>query len=451
MNTRHALAGLLALAGTTATGHAQTNVEQRIEALEQELRILRQQIESDREATRPTPTESPTLAVGPEGFALRSADGSFALKLGGYAQADARWFLDDDTGSGADTFVVRRARLIFDATVWRDFDVRVAPDFGNDSVTLFDAYVEWKHWSWLRLRAGKFKPPVGLERLQSATDTMFVERAFPTDLVPSRDIGVQVGGDIFDGVIQYQAGVFNGVVDGGNGGIDNGDGKDIAARLFFEPFKKTGIEPLQGIGVGMAGTVGNQDGSVSSPNLPAFRTSGQNVFFRYLSGPALTNTAVANGQRIRYAPQAYYYWGPLGLLGEYYVTDQEVQMSPTETRLRNTAWQVAASVVLTGEKASFKGVTPRRPFDWKAGGWGAVELAGRYSELRVDPDAFPTFASLSRSAQEARAWAVGLNWYLNRNIKFVADYEQTEFAGGAPGGKDRETERAVVARAQVRF
>jgi phosphate-selective porin OprO/OprP len=450
MRSRYVILGLLAVM-MVSPGHTQTSIEQRMESLEQELRALRQQLESDREAARQKPKESPTLIAAAEGFALRSADGSAVLKLRGYVQADSRWFLDDGAHNGADTFVMRRVRPIFEGTLWKDFDFRLMPDFGNDSATLYDAYVEWKHWPWLKARAGKFKPPVGLERLQSATDILFVERAFPTSLVPSRDVGVQLGGDILAGVIQYQAGVFNGAVDGGNGGIDNGDGKDLEARLWFEPFKKAGIEPLQGFGFGVAGTIGNQDGSVGNPNLPSFRTPGQNVFFRYLSGTAVTNTAIANGQRIRYAPQAYYYWGPLGLLGEYYVTDQEVQMSSTATHLRHTAWQIAGSVVLTGEKASLKGVTPRKPFGLKNGGWGAWEFAGRYSVLRVDPDAFPTFASLSRSAQEARAWAVGLNWYLNRNIKLVADYEQTEFDGGADGGKDRETEHAFFTRAQIGF
>ena len=40
------------------------------------------------------------------------------------------------------------------------------------------------------LTAGKFKVPVGLERLESATDIRFIERGFPTSLVPNRDLGV---------------------------------------------------------------------------------------------------------------------------------------------------------------------------------------------------------------------------------------------------------------------
>jgi phosphate-selective porin OprO/OprP len=325
------------------------------------------------------------------------------------------------------------------------------PDFGNDSVALFDAYAEWRHWSWLKIRAGKFKPPVGLEQLQEDSCTLFAERALPTGLVPNRDIGIQLRGDLWDGVVQYQAGVFNGATDGVNGGIDNGDGKDFDGRIFVEPFKTTSIDPLQGLGFGIAGTIGNQDGSFTTPNVPTFKTPGQNTFFKYTTGASLTNTVVANGQHIRVAPQGYYYWGPVGLLGEYYVSEQQVVNGPTSDHLRNTAWQVAGSVVLTGEHASFKGVTPRKPFDLKNGGWGALELAGRYSVLRIDPDAFPTFASLSTSAQEARAWAVGLNWYLNKNVKLVLDYEETSFDGGAAGGSDRQTERVIFTRTQLAF
>jgi phosphate-selective porin OprO/OprP len=39
-------------------------------------------------------------------------------------------------------------------------------------------------------RAGQYKAPVGLERLQSASAIVFLERAFPTELAPNRDRGV---------------------------------------------------------------------------------------------------------------------------------------------------------------------------------------------------------------------------------------------------------------------
>ncbi|HUJ12044.1 MAG TPA: porin [Verrucomicrobiae bacterium] len=428
-----------------------TNIEQRLQELEQEIQALKQQGESAKAEAAAKTNEAAIVKADQEGFSIASADGNFRLRLRGQVQADSRWYLYDSARNGTDTFLMRRARPIVEGTLFRDFDFRLMPDFGNDTTALYDAYVEWKYLPWLKVRAGKFKPPVGLEQLQEDQYTLFTERAFPTDLVPNRDIGVQLRGDLWDGVVQYQAGVFNGVADGVNGGLDNNDSKDFEGRIFFEPFKKTKIDPLEGLGLGIAGTVGDQDGSTTSASVPSFKTPGQNTFFKYLSGTTLANTTYGHGQRVRVSPQGYYYWGPFGLLAEYVFSEQEVQKGAATDHLRNAAWQAAGSVVLTGERASYRGVTPRRPFDLKNGGWGALELAARYSVLRIDPEAFPTFASIDSSAQEARAWAVGLNWYLNRNVKFVLDYEETSFDGGAAGGTDRLSERVLFTRAQVAF
>jgi len=111
---------------------------------------------------------------------------------------------------------------------------------------------------------------------------------------------------------------------------------------------------------------------------------------------------------------------------------------------------VAASYVLTGEKASYRSVTPAHALDRGQGYWGAFEIAARYSELRVDPAAFPVFANPQDSSQKARAWTVGFNWYLNKNAKFVFDYEQTHFTA-IPGGRNRQTEKSFLERFQIAF
>ena len=85
------------------------------------------------------------------------------------------------------------------------------------------------------------------------------------------------------------------------------------------------------------------------------------------------------------------------------------------------------------------------------GGFGAVELVARYSELKVDDDAFPPFANPARSARKARAWAFGVNWYPERRIKFAITYGQTSFDGGAAAAGDRPDEKALLTRFQVAF
>lgn len=449
MKMRYLVLGVLAATLATAARGQQSSIEQRLEQLEQEIKLLKQQREADRAAAAEQTRKTPTVQADSNGVTVRSADTNFVFRLHGYVQADGRFYLADDARNGTDSFLLRRVRPIFEGTLFRDFDFRLMPDFASGQSLIQDAYLEWRYWPWMKVRAGKFKPPTGLERLQSDTWLFFAERGLPTDLTPDRDVGIQFSGDLFGGVVNYAGGVFNGAPDGTSADFDTYDSKDAAARIFVQPFKKTNIEPLKGLGLGIAGTIGNQQFTSTSTNLPSFKTAGQLTFFSYRSGVA------PNGTQMRGLPQAYYYWGPLGLYGEYAVSQQDVQMGAVHNQMRNRAWQVQASFVLTGENATYNGVTPQHPFDLKNGGWGAWEIAARYGELHVDHDAFALqFADPTKSAQDACEWGIGLNWYLNRNVKWVLNYEQTTFNGGAgvtDNVSDREIERLLLTRFQVAF
>ncbi len=421
---------------------------QRLEELEQKVRILERREEVNAEADK---AKGRALATaGKDGFSLRSADGDFVLRLRGYVQLDGRYF-EDDPRPASDTFLVRRARPILEGTLYGRFDFRIMPDFGGGQTVLEDAYLDARFTPALQLRAGKYKPPVGLERLQSATDILFVERALPTNLVPNRDVGVMLHGDLPAGM-SYSLGAFNGVPDGAVGDLDTNDGKDVAARLFFEP-GKGGSGPLAGLGVGIAASTGNESGTAASPNLPTYKTGGQANLFAFRSDGTAAGTAVAAGRHTRLSPQLTWYAGPFGVLAEYVESRQRVARGAVSADIPADAWQVAFSYVLGG-KASYRGALPDHPFDPAAHRFGAVELAARYNELTVGDAAFPLFANPASSARQARAWAVGANWYLNRGVKWMLDYEQTTFRGGAASGNlggDRPDEKALLGRFQVSF
>jgi phosphate-selective porin OprO/OprP len=216
--------------------------------------------------------------------------------------------------------------------------------------------------------------------------------------------------------------------------------------------------------------------------LPSYLSDAQNTFFRY------SGAAVADGNRIRVSPQAYYFIGSLGIISEYARVIQDVSLttggSPaaggpgsntvftpnTGKTLHHQAWHVTVSYLLTGERASFRGVKPRQYFDFGKG-WGAWEVVARYNEMTLDEDTFknPTgtaftggYANLSESAKRARSWAVGLNWYLNQNTRVGLNYTETKFTGGAGNGvlpidaagtnvQDRPDERALFTRLQLAF
>jgi phosphate-selective porin OprO and OprP len=437
--------------GAPGSGAADTAVSltQRVEELDQQVRILTRlrELAADSAIAASKDKVTPT-ASAKDGFGLKSADGKYALRLRGYFQSDGRIYPGTDVSAGVDNLLIRRARPIIEATVGRYFDFRLMPDFGGASPTIFDAYWDGKFAPQFTVRAGKFKPPVGLERLQSATDISFAERGLPTNLVPSRDVGFQIAGDISEGVLAYQVGVFNGVPDLANGGDDLSDAKDFAARVFVQPFR-TGS--LRGLGLGIGGSTGIERGSTTATGLPTYRTPGQQTLFRYNSSSTTpANTVFANGKRQRLSPQGYFYTGPFGLLGEYVITRNAVSRAGDTAELEHTAWQTIGSFFLTGEAAGFRSPTPKKPFDLKEGGFGALEVVARYGQLNLDEASFPTYASSTASAQQAKAWGVGLNWHFTRAVKLVVNYERTTFTGGATTG-DREAENAVITRFQTSF
>jgi phosphate-selective porin OprO/OprP len=406
-----------------------------------------------------TPAPSPTAPAPPkaadaasqkpaaDGFWIQTESGDSKLRIGGYVQGDARFYLDDSQKLGTDTFLLRRVRPQLQGTLAKRFDFYVMTDFGGGTASIQDAYLDARFASYFRVRAGKFKPPVGLERLQSGANMLFVERAMPTSLVPNRDVGLQVHGEIATGVLAWALAVQTGTTDGGSSDGDSNDGKDVGARLFAQPFKKS-QGPLRGLGLGISGQTGRQNAVTPA----AYKTPGQLNFFSFASGVTI------DGTRQRLSPQGYFYLGPFGVLGEYALSSsplvKEDENDPTLTvrgRVRSSAWQAAASFFLTGETAGFSAVKPAKPFDPGKGQWGALELVARVHQLSVDAKAFDLgLADPKKSARKATAWAVGLNWHLNRNVKYVLDYEQTSFDGGAADG-DRPTERALSLRAQVLF
>jgi len=441
-------------AGPLNTNGPAVTADPRVEQLDQKVRTLERNRELDQEAAAEKAKQAPRVSLDAKGFTFSSADTNFVVKLKGVLQADTRTFFKDNPASvGDDGFLLRRARPMLEGTVFRDFDFLFVPDFGGTGTpSIFDAYVNYRYQPELQLRVGKFKSPVGLEQLVADRDLLFNERSLVTDLVPNRDVGVQLWGDISEGVASYAVGIFNGVGDArnsSNAAFD--DNKALAARLFLQPFKKAGAPALQGFGFGLAGSYKSVGPNATGlPNNSGFTTDGQQQFFVY------TNGVVANGDHWRLSPQATYTYGPFGVLGEYAISDQRVARGAKAQTLENTAWQVSAQWVLTGEDASFGGLTPKRPFDPRHGGWGALQLLARYAELEVDRAAFPTFADPAAVAHSAAAWSVGLAWWLNQNIRVLTSFSRTTFEGGGKGVSPvglvtHQPENVLFTRVQLAF
>jgi len=434
----------------TAAVHGQSpeqkiqELEQKVEDLDQRLRVQDRKQELKDEDAAAAAKAATTASVGSGGVTIRSNDENFLLKIGLDIQIDNRTFFGASPLSLPDQILLRRACPAISGTVYKYVDFYIRPDFGQGTTVIYEAYMQLNYFSRANLRVGKFKPPVGLERLQSDDDTNFIERGFPTLLVPSRDIGYQVSGDIVKRRASYTEGVFNGVPNNGLSDVSVSDHRDYAARIFLTPFLPDTHSPLNGLGVGIGASSGNNDGIP----LPSYKTFGQNTFFSFASG------VVSMGHRTRLVPQAYYYNGPFGLFAEYALVEEGLQKGTVRRDVAFRAWQVQATYLLTGDKKGFTTLTPRKNFDPKNHGWGAIELAARTSDFSVERGFFDNgFGSVTATPRHAKEWVGGVNWYLNRALRISLDYGYTKFGGGAPAalGGDRPIERALLQRFQVSF
>jgi phosphate-selective porin OprO and OprP len=405
------------------------------------------------EPAAPPAEPAVTATTAPEVSALKTETTKpepkqLEIKPGGYLQADTRAFATD-TGTHEQT--LRRLRFKVDGKAFRYFKFNTLIETAQSRLQVLNAWIELAPRPEIGLRFGKDKAQFGIERLQSATELTFIERAYPTQLAPNRDIGLALRGDLRGGLVHYSAAIVNGVADNAVLEGETDDEYEYNVHLLVSPLK--GNASYGDLGIGAAATLGRTHGTLANPGITAIKSAGQATIFKYAGGGAmdtLDTTAVTDGYRHRYAAHAYYYAGPIGALAEYVIDYEPVVLRGSHTLLANRAWQLAASAALTpGDRPTYKSIAPARPFDLDAGTWGAVELAARYSELRLDEDAFMAgIANETSSVRRARAGTLGVNWYFNKYIKLQLDYEATLFEGGAPTG-DRPTEHLISTRFQA--
>jgi len=451
------------------------DLREQVQQLAQKLQALEQK-EDARDNAASAPSSSNGSAAGKsagaaaqpqakvvansKGFTVESNDESDVIRLRGLVQADGRYFFGDHQ-SANDTLLLRRARLIFEGKFDKIYEYQLVPEFGgtsgNGTLTILDANINVALDPQFQIRAGRFKEPVGLELLQSDSWAFFAERSVVSSLVPNRDTGVQVWGDVLDKKLTYAVALFDGVADNASSAnnSDTNNDKDVVARVFATPFKDP-KSPLYGLGFGVGASYGRQNSTNGATGqlTSGYKTDGQQTWFSYRS------TDVAQGKTWRVSPQANYYHGPLGLEAEYVVSSVEAVNGANKRQLDNRAWQISGGWVLTGENSSYNGVVPKTNFSPADNTWGAFEVVARVEDARIDKNAFvggaTSLANPNTAAREATGYSAGLNWYMSKTVRTSFDYFHTQFGlahGGIPALNSPiyTDEDAFVTRLQLNF
>ena len=419
---------------------ARPDLEKRVRDLEELVQKLQAQIEATRtvppstatstliaasriEAQTPSPIPAETTGWK-NGFIIQAPDNGFSLKLTGQIQSDFRGFVNPRDTTDIDSFLVRRARLGVEATVFQYFEFRFLPDFGLGKTVIQDSFMNINYWEQFQFQIGKFKQPVSYEQLIQDRFVPTMERSLIDQVMPARDVGAMLHGEkLFGDRLDYAAGFFNGSV---NGDQDTNNRLDFAARVAVRPFNFDAFPGcLHLLQLGVSGSTGTENENISPATL---RTPATVPWFAFKPG------VVANGLRTRLTPEVSYFNGPFGFATQFIAMDQAMRPSTTATSVNVPfdGYYILATYLVTGERRTTysAGVEPIRPFNPlnPFGEPGAWELVVRHSRLHVGDVVFANgLVDPTRYANSASEFTVGFNWYLNALVRTQFNWEHAVF------------------------
>ena len=385
-------------------------------------------------ATEKQSRENAPLVAGWNGehAFLKSADGNLMIQPYGYLQADYLGYTGDV--APADTFVIRRARLGFQGTLYRHYEFSLLADFADGKSTLLrEGALNLNFLDAIQLKAGQFKEPFSQEELVNDPNIDFIERSLVNNLAPAYSPGVQVHGKLFAGIVEYAGGLFN-----GNGLLANSPTgtPEGVFRLRLTPWASTRNSWLNQLS--LAGAIADGRSHLGK-SFPAISESKGYTFF-----PSET----VNGQVLRANGEVSWLKGPVGIRAEYDQTNQDRQhLGPGGADLPGVVakgFYVQGTYLLTRELRPYDGAV--RPFRPVLGngerGWGAWELKFRYSALQF-----------SDGTQRNRASSIttGFNWYLSPFVKYAFDVKIEGFSGPVVSAPPTNPGSAVSVLNRIQF
>jgi phosphate-selective porin OprO and OprP len=133
-----------------------------------------------------------------------------------------------------------------------------------------------------------------------------------------------------------------------------------------------------------------------------------------------------------YSAEAAGTYGPLFFQGEYFWFNVDRSAFAPLPSLKFQGGYAEVAYALTGEtrlynpaSASYGGIAPANPFSLAGGGWGAWEIAGRYSTMDLN-DRVGAATGIAGGRQTICTLA--LNWYVNNNVRLMFDFLHGDIA-----------------------
>ncbi|HUK61174.1 MAG TPA: porin [Stellaceae bacterium] len=457
--------------GNAQTPQLNTQIEllqQQIQQMQRQLQALQSQVnaqaqQQQRAAAPPASAPAAASAPGPHvtqtpgnRFGIESADGNYSIALTGRLHLDTGGYVNYHQASHSTTPAdlnsgvnARRARLGVVGKFAGDWNYTFIYDFGgssdsfNSGVSGFSSSgIEAAYLTYNGLYHGPFPlafdlgyqdTPFTLDEATSSNDIMFMERASPEVIATefgSGDNRSAVGVRSNDS--RYWAGIY---ATGPTSGAAHNSGEPLSVfgRLTYQVLSApdyslhfgADIEHMFKPQVSVVG--GAETFTLSDrPELRIDPTSlisapfGTASGFGPVHGGSVYGLEAAGGyDNLFFQSEGYNYQvDRVGLPNDEF-------------------WggYLEGSVTLTGEHrtyipatGAYSGINPTHPFSLKTGGWGAFELAARVSYIDLNDNFIataPSGGALTTNSVEGgqqTIYSLGLNWYVNPNMRFMFDY-----------------------------
>jgi len=393
-----------------------------------------------------------------EGLQIRSSDEFFTFEFHNLTQLDYRQFAQ--TGDALhDNFIIPRQRWYFQGDITPYATYYTVINRGYGSLDILDSWVDFnfapKYQGQFQIRAGRMKTPYTYEYIKiSESDLIAPERSlFVGNFAGNRQLGLMAHGQLFDRIMEYFVGVFNGPR---RSFQDFNNSKDVYAFFNFRPFVNTDVNWLKQLNLGGSINGGNehnptQPGQLSTANDQSTSAAVLNVSPTFLE---FNNTTIEDGMRMQWSGDVAYYYKSFTMLAGYQGGFQNYAISGPVTssnkdfaqgtaafvgfagshreRVPLEGWSLAATYFLTGEQITRRVylTEPVRPFGYYNGRLnpGAIELFSRFSNLQVGDQVFTGgFANPALWANRANAIDTGVNWYLNHYVRMYFDWQHSMY------------------------
>ncbi|GAB3749596.1 OprO/OprP family phosphate-selective porin [Lysobacter olei] len=377
-----------------------------IEALQAKITELEERTDAQSDVNVDTAAQLDKLATGAPkietkgGIKVTSADKKFEASVGGRIHFDAYAF-DRDLAHTTGTTEFRRTRLTL-AGKALGWEYKLENDFSDSSPTggFRDVFIAKSAFGG-KVTIGQFKPYRSMEELTSSNEITMMERPFAsaTGIYSGRQfnqgIGYMRAGDNYT----FGATVFN--LRNASGSRNEGTG--AAARVTFAPINNDNTT----LHLGLSGSTENLN--QGSANVSAVA----NYAGRRGPSQTIATTTGASGDSVdAFGLEAAASFGPMFLQSEY---ARATYGAPLGGDQDVETFYVMGSWMLTGH---------HKPYKSASGVFGSPKLTDKGAwELTARYD---TIENKDIENREATSTTLGLNYYINSNVRLMFNYTRGE-------------------------